>query len=108
MSMLESMGRLLVWLGGGLLLRYRLALPHVQPYAEVGGAMLYTDLRGYNLGSRILFAAQGAVGLQIPLAGEGLAATGGYRFRHISNAGQSLNNAGLESNLLTVGLCYQF
>jgi lipid A 3-O-deacylase len=95
-------------LGGGLLLRYRLMLPRVQPYAEIGGAMLYADLRGYNLGSRVLFAAQGAVGLQIPLTGGGLAATGGYRFRHISNAGQSPNNAGLESNLVTVGLCYQF
>jgi len=95
-------------LGGGLLLRYRVVLPVLQPYAELGGGMLYSDLRRFDLGSRILFAAQGAVGLQIPLAGDGLAATAGYRFRHLSNAGQSRDNPGLNSNLLAVGLCYQF
>jgi hypothetical protein len=94
-------------LGGGLLLRYRWAAAGFQPYAEVGGAMLYSDLRHFDLSARVLFAAQGAVGLQVPLSG-GLAATAGYRFRHISNAGQSRNNPGLNSNLLAAGLVYEF
>lgn len=94
-------------LGGGLLLRYRLAFPHVQPYAEIEGGMLYSDLRRFSLGSRILFSAQGAVGLQVPVW-RTLAATAGYRFRHISNAGQSRINPGLNSNLLAVGLSYDF
>jgi lipid A 3-O-deacylase len=94
-------------LGGGLLLRYRLAFPQVQPYAELEGGMLYSDLRRFDLGSRVLFSAQGAVGLQLPLW-RGLAATGGYRFRHISNAGQSRINPGLNSNLLVAGLAYAF
>lgn len=94
-------------LGGGLLLRYRLAFPRVQPYAELEGGMLYSDLRHFDLGSRVLFTAQGAVGLQVPLW-NGLAATAGYRFRHISNAGQSRSNPGLNSNLLIAGLAYAF
>ena len=94
-------------LGGGLLLRYRLAFPRVQPYAELEGGMLYSDLRHFDLGSRVLFTAQGAVGLQVPLW-NGLAATAGYRFRHISNAGQSPSNPGLNSNLLIAGLAYGF
>jgi hypothetical protein len=94
-------------LGGGLLLRYRLACPHLQPYAELEGGMLYSDLRRFDLGSRVLFSAQGAIGLQVPLW-NGLAATGGYRFRHISNAGQSRINPGLNSNLIIAGLAYGF
>lgn len=94
-------------LGGGLLLRYHLAFPHLQPYAELEGGMLYSDLRRFSLGSRVLFSAQGAVGLQVPVW-HTLAATAGYRFRHISNAGQSRINPGLNSNLLAVGLSYDF
>ena len=94
-------------LGGGLLLRYRLACPHVQPYAELEGGMLYSDLRRFSLGSRILFSAQGAVGVQVPIV-DHLAVTAGYRFRHISNAGQSRVNPGLNSNLLAAGVSYQF
>ena len=44
---------------------------------------------------------------QVPLW-NGLAATAGYRFRHISNAGQSRSNPGLNSNLLIAGLAYAF
>lgn len=94
-------------LGGGLLLRYRWAAPCLQPYAEIGGAMLYSDLRHFDLSAHVLFAAEGAVGLQLPLGG-GFAATAGYRFRHISNAGQSRINPGLNSNLLAAGLVYEF
>ena len=79
----------------------------MQPYAELEGGMLYSDLRHFDLGSRVLFTAQGAVGLQVPLW-NGLAATAGYRFRHISNAGQSRSNPGLNSNLLIAGLAYAF
>jgi opacity protein-like surface antigen len=94
-------------LGGGLLLRYRMAFPRVQPYAELEGGMLYEDLRHFSLGSRVLFTCQGAVGLQFPIW-EQLALTAGYRFRHISNAGQSASNPGLNSNLLIAGVSYAF
>jgi opacity protein-like surface antigen len=94
-------------LGGGLLLRYYLNWPRVQPYAELEGGMLYSDLRRFDLSSRVLFSCQGAVGLQVPLWNR-LAATAGYRFRHISNAAQSRINPGLNSNLLAAGLSYSF
>lgn len=94
-------------LGGGLLLRYRMAFPHVQPYAELEGGMLYEGLRHFSLGSNVLFTCQGAVGLQFPIW-EQLAVTAGYRFRHISNAGQSVSNPGLNSNLLIAGVSYAF
>jgi hypothetical protein len=94
-------------LGGGLLLRYRLALEPVRPYAELGGAMLYSDLKNFDLDARVLFAAQGAVGVEVPIT-ERLAATAGYRFRHISNAGQSRINPGLNSNLLMVGVSFVY
>jgi lipid A 3-O-deacylase len=94
-------------LGGGLLLRYRMLFRYVQPYAELEGGMLYEGLRHFFLGSNVLFTCQGAVGLQIPLS-EKLGVTAGYRFRHISNAGQSPSNPGLNSNLLAAGIAYAF
>jgi hypothetical protein len=94
-------------LGGGVLLRYHLAVPGVRPYAEIGGAMLYSDLRRFDLSARVLFAAQGAAGLELPLGG-GMALNAGYRFRHVSNAGQSRNNPGLNSNLLVAGFTFTY
>jgi Lipid A 3-O-deacylase (PagL) len=94
-------------LGGGLLLRYRLERPGLRPYAEVNGGMLYADLRGYRLGSRVLFTVGLAVGVEIPL-GDRLAATAGYRFRHISYGGQTRDNPGLDSNLVLMGLAYTY
>lgn len=90
-------------LGGGPLLRYRLVRDWVQPYAEVGVGMLYNDLKNFSLSSRILFSVAGAVGVQVPL-GDRFGVTAGYRFRHISNAGQSSINPGLNSNIFVVGV----
>jgi hypothetical protein len=94
-------------LGGGLLLRYRMAFLHVQPYAELEGGMLYEGLRHFSLGSNVLFTCQGAVGLQFPIW-DRIGLNAGYRFRHISNAGQSPSNPGLNSNLLIAGVTYAF
>jgi lipid A 3-O-deacylase len=90
-------------LGGGPLLRYRMVRDWVQPYAEVGVGMLYNDLKNFSLGSRVLFSVSGAVGVEIPV-GERFGVTAGYRFRHISNAGQSEINPGLNSNIIAVGV----
>jgi lipid A 3-O-deacylase len=94
-------------LGGGPLLRYRMVRDWVQPYAEVGVGMLYNDLKNFSLGSRILFSVAGAVGVQVPL-GERFGLTAGYRFRHISNAGQSSINPGLNSNIFVVGVSFAY
>jgi hypothetical protein len=94
-------------LGGGPLLRYRLVRDWVQPYAEVGVGMLYNDLKTFSLSSRVLFSVCGAVGVQVPL-GDRFGVTAGYRFRHISNAGQSHTNPGLNSTLFAVGVSRRF
>jgi len=94
-------------LGGGPLLRYRMVRDWVQPYAEVGVGMLYNDLKTFSLGSRVLFSVSGAVGVEIPVA-ERFGVTTGYRFRHISNAGQNRINPGLNANVITLGVSYLY
>jgi len=94
-------------LGGGPYLRYRWVRDWVQPYAEVGVGMLYNDLKGFSTSARVLFSVDGAVGVQIPLT-ERLGATVGYRFRHISNAGQDKINPGLNANVIAVGVAFDY
>jgi len=94
-------------LGGGPMLRYWMVRDGIEPYVEVGVGMLYSDLKHFSLGSRILFEADGAVGVQLPFW-ERFAASAGYRFRHISNAGQSPSNPGLNGNIFAIGLSYLF
>ncbi len=94
-------------LGGGPYLRYRWVRPWVQPYAEVGVGMLYNDLKNFSLSSRLLFSVNGAVGVEIPVA-ERVGVTMGYRFRHISNAGQDEVNPGLNANIICTGVTFTY
>jgi hypothetical protein len=94
-------------LGGGPYLRYRWVRPWVQPYAEVGVGMLYNDLKNFSLSSRVLFSVNGAVGVEIPVA-ERFGVTMGYRFRHISNAGQDKVNPGLNANIICAGVTFTY
>jgi opacity protein-like surface antigen len=94
-------------LGGGPMLRWRLVREWVQPWAEVGVGMLYSDLKTFSLSSRVLFSVNGAVGAQIPVT-EHLGLTVGYRFRHISNAGQDEVNPGLNSNVIVAGFAFEY
>ena len=90
-------------LGGGPYMRWRWVRPWVQPYAEVGVGMLYNDLKNFSLSSRVLFSVNGAVGVEIPVTAR-LGLTAGYRFRHISNAGQDEVNPGLNTNIFCTGV----
>jgi opacity protein-like surface antigen len=94
-------------LGGGPYLRYRWVRPWVQPYAEVGVGMLYNDLKNFSLSSRLLFSVNGAVGVEIPVA-DRVGLTMGYRFRHISNAGQDEVNPGLNANIICTGVTFTY
>ena len=94
-------------LGGGPYLRYRWVRPWVQPYAEVGVGMLYNDLKNFSLSSRLLFSVNGAVGVEIPVA-DRVGITMGYRFRHISNAGQDKINPGLNANIICAGVTFTY
>ena len=94
-------------LGGGPYLRWRWVRPWVQPYAEVGVGMLYNDLKRFSLSSRVLFSVNGAVGVEIPVS-ERLGIATGYRFRHISNAGQDEVNPGLNTNIICLGATFTY
>lgn len=94
-------------LGGGPYLRWRWVRPFVQPYAEVGVGMLYNDLKNFSLSSRLLFSVNGAVGVEIPVT-DRLGITTGYRFRHISNAGQDEINPGLNANIICTGVTFTY
>jgi lipid A 3-O-deacylase len=94
-------------LGGGPYLRWRWVRPWVQPYAEVGVGMLYNDLKNFSLSSRLLFSVNGAVGLEVPVT-DRFGVSAGYRFRHISNAGQDEVNPGLNTNIICTGVSYLF
>ncbi len=70
----------------------------LSPYFEGGIGLIYSDLRGFNLGSRVLFTDNLGVGARW---GNGWSL--GYRFRHISHAGiWADTNAGLNTHYLTL------
>ena len=75
------------------------------PYIEGGLGVLYTDLRGYNLGGHFSFMEAVGTGVTYFL-NENLALNLGWRFRHISNAELYKDNAGLNSDIFLVGVSY--
>lgn len=80
----------------------RTASQKARPFIEGGVGLIYTDLRGMDLGSQILFSDQIGGGLAFPTT-SGRIWEIGYRFRHISHAGLWANaNAGLNTHFLTV------
>jgi hypothetical protein len=75
------------------------------PFVEGGEGVLYTDLRGEHLGTRFQFSSQAGFGLHWFIDGT-TALTVSYRIRHISNAGISSVNTGLNTDFFTFGLTY--
>jgi len=75
------------------------------PFVEGGEGLLYTDLRGEHLGTRFQFSSQAGLGLHWFIDGT-TALTVSYRLRHISNAGISRVNTGLNTDFFTFGLTY--
>src|SRR5271169_3690398 len=73
------------------------------PFVEGGEGVLYTDLRGERLGTRFQFSSQGGAGLHWFFS-QTKALTIGWRIRHISNAGISHPNRGLNTNFFEIGL----
>lgn len=73
------------------------------PFIEGGEGLLYTDLRGERLGTRFQFSSQAGAGLQWFMRPR-LALTLAYRLRHISNAGISRENSGLNTDFFMLGL----
>jgi lipid A 3-O-deacylase len=75
------------------------------PYIEGGLGLLYTDLRGYNLGGHFQFLETVGAGATYFLSNN-LAINLGWRYRHISNANIYKDNAGLNSSIILAGFSY--
>src|SRR5206468_4975132 len=73
------------------------------PFLEGGEGVLYTDLRGEGLGERFQFSSQAGGGLHW-FFDEQTALTVSYRIRHISDAGLTKENRGLNTNFFTLGV----
>lgn len=70
------------------------------PYFEAGVGLIYSDLRGFDLGSRFMFSDNIGVGLAYNMAG-GRRVSLGYRLRHISHASLWADkNDGLNTHFL--------
>jgi opacity protein-like surface antigen len=75
------------------------------PYVEGGSGLMYTDLKGFNLGGKFQFLSFGGLGLSYFLT-ENHALNIGWRFRHISNAGIHRDNSGLNSFIVQAGFSF--
>jgi hypothetical protein len=78
----------------------------LRPFVEGGEGILYTDLRKQHLGTRVQFSSQIGAGLEYAL-GPDLALTLGGRFRHISNAGLSKSDPGINTIYGLIGITFR-
>jgi lipid A 3-O-deacylase len=79
----------------------------IAPYIEGGFGIIYTTQHTRKQGTQYNFLSQVGVGLQFFL-NEKFALTGGYRFRHMSNAGIDSPNRGINHHFALLGLSYFF
>jgi hypothetical protein len=70
---------------------------------ELGAGILYTNLNPEHFGSHFNFTPQGGFGLRYEIA-RGTFLKFSYRLHHISNAGLSEDNRGINSHLFSLGL----
>jgi hypothetical protein len=77
------------------------------PYLHLGAGALYTDMDLEGMGTRADFFEEGGAGLSVRFGTE-LALSAEYRMMHVSNAGLSDENAGLNNHLVVLGASYTF
>jgi hypothetical protein len=75
------------------------------PFIEGGEGALYTGLRDHALGTHFQFSSQIGGGLEWFFT-RTAALSVMYRLRHISNAGISRQNSGLNTNFVMLGFSY--
>jgi opacity protein-like surface antigen len=92
--------------GGSLLLRYNF-LPEGKfiPFIESGAGVMIIDFDLEGQSDGFNFSLQGGLGFHYFFQ-EQTALTGGWRWLHISNAGISLPNQGIDSNVFLVGVSF--
>ena len=79
----------------------------IAPYIEGGFGIIYTTQHTRKQSTQYNFLSQVGVGLQFFL-NEKFALTGGYRFRHLSNAGIDSPNRGINHHFALLGVSYFF
>jgi len=94
--------------GASFLLKYSGHITsRIAPYIEGGIGMVNTTQHTHEQGTQFNFLPQVGAGLQFFL-NNNLALTGGYRYRHMSNAGLSDDNSGINHHFILVGVSYFF
>ena len=94
--------------GCSLFLRYSDKITsRIAPYVEGGLGMIYTTQHTHEQGTQYNFISQAGLGLQFFLS-KHVALTGGYRFRHLSNAGIDSPNRGIDHHFGLAGVRYYF
>ncbi len=94
--------------GCSLLLKYSHNITsRIAPYIEAGVGIIYTTQHTHEQGTQYNFIPQAGIGLQFLLTKQ-WALTGGYRFRHLSNAAISDSNQGIDHHFGLVGVSYFF
>jgi hypothetical protein len=94
--------------GFSLLLKYSHNITsRLAPFIEAGAGMIYTTQHTHEQGTQFNFTPQAGIGLQFLLTKQ-WALTGGYRYRHLSNAGIDEDNVGIDHHFGLVGLSYFF
>jgi len=95
-------------IGCSFFLRYSVKLATwFCPYLEVGTGYVYTTQHVHEQGSQSNFITQPGIGTQFFL-GKHYALSVGYRYRHMSNAGMTTPNRGVDSHFGVVGLTYVY
>jgi lipid A 3-O-deacylase len=79
------------------------SLGRLVPYVEIAGAAGYTDLRVREQDTNFVFLLFGGVGASYFIT-ERTAIYAGYRYQHISNAGTSSPNRGIDSHTGVFGV----
>jgi len=79
----------------------------IAPYIEGGFGIIYTTQHTREQSTQYNFLSQVGVGLQFFL-NEKYALTGGYRYRHMSNAGIDSPNRGIDHHFVLLGVSYFF
>lgn len=77
-----------------------------RPFIDGGLGILYTDLRGQDLSTRIQFSSQIGVGLEYEL-NPSLSLSLTARLRHISNAGLGSSNPGINTIYGMLGVTFR-
>ena len=79
----------------------------IAPYVEGGVGMIYSSLSTHEQGTEYNFISHAGLGIQFFL-NKHFALTGGYRFRHLSNADIDKQNKGIDHHFGMIGLSYYF